>query len=222
MTLSLAERLKTETRALHLHAERSPFMAALLRGSLECASYCVLLRNLHEIYASLEPALAAHAEHPALAPVSLPGLPRTARLADDLDHLHGPGWHLSLALLPSASAYALRLRHLARHRPELLLAHAYVRYLGDLSGGQVLRRLVPGRPGLRPGEGLSFYEFGGPARAPHLAQLFRGGLARVALDADAVHAVVAEACQSFRDHRHLFDELSAHAGLADTSTPLSV
>jgi heme oxygenase (biliverdin-producing, ferredoxin) len=220
VTLSLAERLKSETRALHLQAERTPFMAALLRGSLECMSYCMLLRNLHQIYASLEPALAAHADHPALAPVVLPGLPRTARLVDDLDALHGPGWNSTLALLPSAAAYARRLQHLAERRPELLLAHAYVRYLGDLSGGQVLRRLVPVRPGLPPGAGHSFYEFGGPAHAAHLAQLFRGGLGRVALDANAEDAVVAEACQAFRDHRHLFDELSPHAGLTASSTPL--
>lgn len=210
MTLSLAERLKTETRVLHMEAERSPFMQSLLRGTLDRATYCALLRNLHEIYASLEPALAAHATHPALAPVALPGLPRAARLAADLEVLHGADRATSLIVLPAAAAYARRVQHLAAHGPERLLAHAYVRYLGDLSGGQILRRLVPGRPGRPTGAGLSFYDFGSADQAAHMAQAFRHGLGRVTLDADGEDAVIAEARQAFRDHRHLFDELSAY------------
>jgi len=51
LTASLAERLKTETRALHTSAERSTFMGVLLRGRMERPAYCALLRNLHAIYA---------------------------------------------------------------------------------------------------------------------------------------------------------------------------
>jgi len=45
--------------------------------------------------------------------------------------------------------------------PSLLLAHAYVRYVGDLSGGQVIRRHVAKAYGtdVASGEGVRFYDF---------------------------------------------------------------
>ena len=135
MTASLAERLRTETRALHTAAERSRFMGVLLRGQMDRASYCALLRNLHAIYAALEPALARHAGHPVLAPVFLPRLARTQALADDLLTLHGSAWADAIALQPATARYLRRLHEIEAAQPELLFAHAYVRFLGDLSGG---------------------------------------------------------------------------------------
>ena len=58
--------------------------------------------------------------------------------------------------------YTARLRQLASGGPEdvqRLLAHAYVRYLGDLSGGQFIKRQLAKVYELEDGEGLSFYEF---------------------------------------------------------------
>jgi heme oxygenase (biliverdin-producing, ferredoxin) len=45
--------------------------------------------------------------------------------------------------------------------PSSLLAHAYVRYLGDLSGGQTIRHTIAKAYGLdeASGQGLSFYAF---------------------------------------------------------------
>ena len=45
--------------------------------------------------------------------------------------------------------------------PAPLLAHAYVRYLGDLSGGQTIRHILAKAYGLdeAAGTGVSFYAF---------------------------------------------------------------
>lgn len=40
-----------------------------------------------------------------------------------------------------------------------MLAHAYVRYLGDLSGGQFIRRRIAKAYGLEDSAGVSFYDF---------------------------------------------------------------
>ena len=206
LTAPLAERLKAETRALHMAAERSVFMGALLRGELERPAYGALLRNLHAIYAVLEPALERHAGDPAIAPVYLPSLWRTRTLERDLLALHGPRWADELALQPAAIAYVERLREVDAAQPELLLAHAYVRYLGDLSGGQMLSGIVA-RSFQR--DAVAFYDFGDAPATQALTQAFRAGLAAVPADERRIDALVGEARLSFGLHQRLFDELAA-------------
>ena len=209
MIPSLAERLKTDTRSLHTAAERSRFMVALMRGQVDRAAYCALLRNLSAIYAALEPALARHAGHPLIRPVHVPALFRTAALARDLALLHGPRWADEIPLQPATRDYVARLHELDAGRPALLLAHAYVRYLGDLSGGQMLRRVVAQNPALGGERGVAFYEFGDPAATRALTDAFRAGLASLAPDPPDADALVAEAQRAFALHQRLFDGLAA-------------
>lgn len=208
MSTGLAERLKSETRTLHTEAERSVFMGVLLRGKMARTAYCALLRNLHAIYAAMEPALARHAAHPAIAPVFAAPLARTRSLAADLDALHGPGWGAALAVQPSVTQYVLRLQQIDADEPELLLAHAYVRYLGDLSGGQMLSRIVAQSMGLAAGQGTAFYDFGDASETTQLTRAFRDGLQAIAVGEVGVDAIVAEARSAFRRHQTLFEELA--------------
>lgn len=211
LTAPLAERLKTETRALHTAAERSVFMGALLRGHLAPPAYGALLRNLHAIYAVLEPALQRHAGHPAIAPVYLPSLWRTRALEHDLLALHGPRWADELALQPAAVDYVARLREIDGSQPELLLAHAYVRYLGDLSGGRMLGGIVAKSVHR---DAVAFYEFGDAVATKELTRSFRAGLAAVPVVDQQADALVSEARLSFGLHQRLFDELAAASGAA--------
>lgn len=58
--------------------------------------------------------------------------------------------------------YIVRINTIANSAdPSALLAHSYVRYLGDLSGGQFIRRVVAKAYGLdeASGLGVEFYEF---------------------------------------------------------------
>ena len=212
---TLALRLKSETRALHTSAERSTFMRTLLRGQMSLPAYVALLRNLHAIYAALEPTLLRHAQRPAIAPVLLPALWRGPSLVADLDALHGPSWAANVALQPATDAYVNRIRELDASTPDLLLAHAYVRYLGDLSGGQMLRRIVAASMPVPGGHGTAFYEFGDAEQTHALTQAFRNGLARVVADPATVSALAAEARCAFELHSRLFDELARAFKLGD-------
>jgi heme oxygenase (biliverdin-producing, ferredoxin) len=205
---ALPERLRRETHELHRSAERSRFMAALLRGRVSRPPYSALLRNLHAIYSALEPALERHRQHPWIAPVILPALWRSAALAADLAELHGAGWADALVVLPAAERYCARVRQLDAAQPGLLLAHAYVRCLGDLSGGQLLRRIVAESLQLTGGVGTAFYDFGAPSETLALARAFRSGLDEVSVDAPAADSLVAEAVLAFELHHGLFDELA--------------
>jgi heme oxygenase (biliverdin-producing, ferredoxin) len=209
----LAQRLKVETRDLHVQAERSAFMSRLLRGELSRTAYVALLRNLLAIYAELEPALRRHALHPAIAVLDLAPLARTEALVDDLAAFGAPDVATaSIGIEPSCRLYVDRLRVIADTEPELLLAHAYVRYLGDLSGGQMLRGVVARNMQLPLGTGVAFYDFGDASTTTGLAAKFRDGLDAATVDDDAI---VREAKAAFDRHRALFDELASRHDIAD-------
>ena len=206
--LNLAESLKTQTRALHTELERSALMVSLLRGEMKRAPYCALLRNLHAIYEALELALDRHAVQRGVSAVYFPALFRRQSLADDLHVLHGPGWQDDIQLRRAALDYTVHLNRLAATHPTHLVAHAYVRYLGDLSGGQMLRRIVAASMPVPEGRGTAFYEFGDAEQTHALTQAFRNGLARVVADPATVSALVDEARLAFELHSCLFDELA--------------
>lgn len=202
----LATQLKQGTHDLHRAAERSGFMRRMLSGDLDCDLYCRLLVNLHAIYRALETSLERHAGAGPVSRVHAPALSRTAALQADLDALHGGDWRQSIPLTAAAESYVERVRWLDETEPMLLVAHSYVRYLGDLSGGQVLGRVVAGALGLHDGRGTSFYTFGPPGAAA-LASRYRQGLSAIQLDEASALRVVNEARDSFQRHCAMFEEL---------------
>jgi len=110
-------------------------------------------------------------------------------------------------LQPAALGYVQRLQQLAADDPPLLVAHAYVRYLGDLSGGQLLSRIVAGAYGLVDGRGTRFYDFGPAGEPAALASALRRGLDALPVDGALAAAIIDEAREAFRRHQALFIEL---------------
>lgn len=217
MNIPLAARLRQATQALHTEVERAGLMRLLLRGELPLAGYAALLRSLHALYEPLERGLARHAAHPQIAPLWQPGLARSAALARDLEHLLGPAWARRCRPAVAADAYAAHLEALDAAEPGLLAAHAYVRYLGDLSGGQMLARVVARSLGTTAEGALAFYDFGGAAQVSQLAAALRSGLDRIATSEAQAQALIDEACAAFGRHRELFVELGEALGAADRS-----
>ena len=213
----LAERLRGETRDLHTEVEQSLLMQALLRGNLSLVAYCMLLRNLHAIYAALEAALKHHAAEPSLSPVCLPALFRSDALAQDLNDLCGATWASTVVLQQATQQYVAHLQHLHETHPALLVAHAYVRYLGDLSGGQLLKRIVAKNPQIPLGSGTAFYDFGDAGTTQGLIRDFRAGLEKIPGNEARVDAIVAEAKQAFERHRTLFQQLAVAGAIAEVS-----
>lgn len=154
----LADRLRENTRALHAQVERSGIIAAIRHGRADRRGYCLLLRNLLPVYQTLEAGLSHHAQAPAIGALAKPALFRTQALTSDLGRLCGTEWRETLPLLSSAERYRQAIAEAAEGEGTRLIAHAYVRYLGDLSGGQVVRELLRRSLGLQPDQ-LGFYDF---------------------------------------------------------------
>ena len=156
--MSLGEMLREATRDLHVEAERSGVIGQLLRGGGTREAYALLLRNLLPAYRAMEDGLVRHARSPALHAMARPELFRTAALQSDVEQLAGSSWRESLPLLPAGERYAERVAAAAADGSGPLVAHAYLRYLGDLSGGQIMKRLLAKSLGLEA-DALAFYDF---------------------------------------------------------------
>ncbi len=210
----LLERLKAETRALHAQAERTGVMAELIRRRLPRAGYVALLANLRLIYGALE--AAQHRLQAVLrtAGVGFPDLARAAALQQDLACFDdgraaaaAGSAREAAAIVPAASDYA---RRLASCDAPALVAHLYVRCLGDLHGGQVLAPLV--REQYVLGElsgGTAFYDYGDDAAVRQLRTAWREQIARYGAGGTHDDRIVAEARWAFAAHVRMFEQLQA-------------
>jgi heme oxygenase len=156
--VALSTTLRIRTAPLHRRAERTGIVADLLRGRATRRGYAIFLRNLHPAYEQLEIALQRLRDRPALSGLAKPEVYRAPDLAADLVSLCGADWPERLPLTSAGEDYAARVVAAAEGSGDRLIGHAYVRYFGDLNGGQILKRRLATSLGL-PAESLSFYDF---------------------------------------------------------------
>lgn len=207
---TLSATLRTATAEAHESAEGSQFITDLMAGRACRSAFTALAVQQLVIYRALEDVLREHyAGHPLLAPVDDRRLDRVAALEHDLRVLVGEDADVRLAdgrlpICPSTVAYAHVLRE--RHTPEVVLANHYVRYLGDLSGGQVIARLVQRHYGVLP-DALTFYAFEGIDRLKPYKDDYRAALDTIEMSDDQRLRTVQAAVESFRLNQAVFTDL---------------
>jgi heme oxygenase len=210
-----ASRLKLATCMVHTRAEKTTFIRGFLRGTASPASYVRLLAALHPVYQTMEDETRrlAHID-PVIARFNFPELFRTAALERDLAFLAGPDWHRKIAPMSASQTYVKRIREVAATEPVRLVGHLYTRYLGDLSGGQVLARIAERSLGLSEGAGLDFYKFDNVPDLGAMKKLYRSRLDELDTLGDSVTAaVIDEACRSFCHNIAIFERLEGNAFL---------
>ncbi|GAA3016308.1 biliverdin-producing heme oxygenase [Kitasatospora albolonga] len=202
--------LRTASAAEHEAAEGSAFMGHLLNGRLGVDAYAELSGQLWFVYRALEGRAAELAEHPVVGRFIDPALFRTAALEADLLHLRGAGWRDGLVALPATAAYAARLEELVEQWPAGYLAHHYTRYLGDLSGGQIIRGIAEKTWGFeKKGAGVHFYVFDEVGNPAAFKRDYRAKLDAAGLELDEVERrrVVEETKRAFGLNSALFADL---------------
>lgn len=157
---SFSTLIRTASHEQHVEAETSTFMSDLLGGRLGVAAYARYTEQLWFVYEALEADAERLASDPVVGAFIRPELLRLRALERDLAHLRGPRWRAGLSALPATQAYADRVRHCAEQWPAGYVAHHYTRYLGDLSGGQIIRDRAEKAWGFeKKGDGVRFYVF---------------------------------------------------------------
>jgi heme oxygenase len=181
---------------LHRQAERTGVVREILRGRVDRDCYALFLRNLLPAYQAMEIGLDRLRPGRGAGSLAWRELYRAPAIEADLNHFGGPAWPSSLSVLPIGDQYARRVAMASEGDGARLIAHAYTRFLGDLNGGQVLKRLLREALNLKD-DGLAFYDF------PHLADPRASGVRyRVAIDVagteiDDIAPVIEEAAVAF-------------------------
>jgi len=211
--LSLSKVLRERTSALHTEAERSGVINDILRQKADRRSYALLLRNLLPAYEKMEQALERQHGSATLRVFAQPALRRAERIAADLEALSGADWICSLPLLTAGELYAARVQAAGEGDGSRLLAHAYVRYFGDLSGGQVLKRLLGKSLKLGP-QSLSFYDFPGISDLKAVKDDMRDAIDQSGAGSVDVEPIILEGIRAFEHNIEV-----SHAVQAFANTP---
>ncbi len=207
MTSNLATQLREGTSKSHSMAENVSFVKSFLGGVVDKESYRKLVSNLYFVYSAMEEAMEKNKDNIFIKPIYFPELNRRENLEKDLEYYYGSEWQSAILLSEATKLYVERIQLVSVQRPELLVAHAYTRYLGDLSGGQLLKKIAQRALNLSDGRGLAFYEFERVADEQEFKQNYKKALDSLPLDSSVADQIVAEANVSFTMNMKMFQEL---------------
>ncbi|XP_032419145.1 heme oxygenase 2a [Xiphophorus hellerii] len=205
----LSEMLAEGTKESHDRAENCQFVKDFLRGRIIRDVFKRGTVALYFVYSAMEEEIEKNKDHPHIAPIYFPvELHRCEALARDLEYFYGADWESQISLSAGTKPYVNRIHEVGEADPVLLVAHSYTRYMGDLSGGQILKKVAQRALKLpASGEGLNFYQFEGITSHRGFKQLYRSRMNELELDLEAKQRIVNESNRAFGFNMMVFSEL---------------
>ncbi|WDZ92125.1 heme oxygenase (biliverdin-producing) [Nocardiopsis sp. HUAS JQ3] len=203
---TFSERLRAATWSDHQAAEDHGFTRALMDGTLSLDGYTGMVAQHYFAYVALEETGRRLAGDPVAGRFHYPELERVPALVRDLEHLLGADWRDRIAPTPATRTYAARIEQMADH-PEGFVAHHYTRYMGDVSGGQFIRRTAASTYGLTDAAGVSFYVFDALGSLPRFRTGYRERLDSLDLGEAAAARLVAETRLAYQLNTEVFADL---------------
>ena len=207
MSSNLAVQLREGTKKSHTMAENVGFIKCFLKGTVEKTSYRKLVANLYFVYSAIEEEMERCKNHPVVSKFYFSELNRKQSLESDLAYYYGNQWRDQIAPSTATQAYVKRIHEIGHTAPELLAAHSYTRYLGDLSGGQILKGIAVRGMNLSEGEGTAFYTFDHISDEKAFKAKYRQAMNDLEVDEAMQSRIVTEANDAFGMNMKMFMEL---------------
>ncbi|MHC6175287.1 biliverdin-producing heme oxygenase [Glutamicibacter sp. X7] len=198
--------LRKATEAEHGAAESSEFITTLMAGDRSARDYTLLIAQYAHLYRALEDEVANLRGLPEVADFFDPALERSEQLSRDLRFLlpmHGMS--RCPEPLPATARYVAAIRAAAAE-PARLVAHHYLRYLGDLSGGLAIGRLVARHYEIPP-EALNMWRFDSIAKPKVYKDAYRRKLDAFGAQPQCAAALLDEARRGFTWNKAIFEDL---------------
>lgn len=155
--MDLITKIRQAEAPLHAASEHTGFIKKITDGTATKETYGEYLFNLHAMYKAIEETLDANADNEVLKPFVTKELYKHELIEKDLEYLLGDSVK-NLTLLASTKAFLARIDEIKDTNPELIIAHAYTRFLADLFGGRTFLSLL-GTNYKISSEGLNYYQF---------------------------------------------------------------
>ncbi len=199
--------LRERSSGAHSRSERAGFMSDLLEGNGTREDYIALVAQHWFIYDALEAAAETMRSDAVARAFVSDKLTRLPALEADLAFLIGPDWKSQITPLPTTERYAARIREVGHSWPGGFIAHHYTRYLGDLSGGIFIGKLMARQFGFDT-NGIGFYIFAEIADPSEFKDVYREQLDAAPWDDAEKERVAAEVLAAYRFNTELFDDLA--------------
>jgi len=177
----------------HTMAENTGFVSCFLKGVVDKGSYRTLVADLYVVYSAMEEEMARLSGHPVLAPIAFPELNRREALEQDLTYYYGSDWAQVVKATPAASCWWGTTTPATWAISPAARWHHYTRYLGDLSGGQILKTIAQKAMNLSGDEGLNFYSFPAIADEKAFKTTYRAAMDQLPIDQATADRIVEEA-----------------------------
>lgn len=205
--ISFSTALRERASGSHSRSEHSGFMADLLRGEGSRDDYVSLVAQHYFIYEALEAAAERMRRDPIASVFVTDKLTRLPALEADLEFLIGPDWRTEIEPLTTTARYVARITEVGATWAGGFVAHHYTRYLGDLSGGIFIGRVMQRRFGFET-NGVGFYLFDDIADPGAFKDVYREQLDAAPWDAAERERVIEEVLRAYRFNTELFEELA--------------
>ena len=199
--------LRERSSGAHRSSEHAGFMAKLVGGEGTREDYIALVEQHWFIYDALEAAAERMRADPIAAMFISDKLTRLHALASDLEFLIGPDWKDKITPLPTTKRYVARINEVGATWPGGFVAHHYTRYLGDLSGGLYIGRVLARQFGFET-NGIGFYLFADIADPKSFKEHYREQLDAAPWDAQEQARVIDEVLLAYQFNTDLFDDLA--------------
>jgi heme oxygenase (biliverdin-producing, ferredoxin) len=208
--MSLSRKLKEGTKESHNIVENTKFIISFLNGVVDKNKYKKLLSNFYFIYSALEEEIEKNKDNFLLKFLYYPELNRKLSLEQDLKYFYGDNFRSYISPSPYTKLYVNRIKTLSEDFPELLVAHHYTRYLGDLSGGQILKNIVKRSLNLKDDNGLSFYIFSNVNHVGEFKVRYKKSLDEMPIDDGMTKKIIGESNYAFHLNMNIFQEFEGN------------
>jgi len=205
----LSKQIREGTKKSHTMAENTGFISCFLKGVVEKKSYVKLMSDLYYVYSSMEEEIEKNKNDSIVSKIYYTELFRKSSIEEDLKYYLGEDWKSKVTQTNSCKEYVARIKEVSDFCPMLLIAHHYTRYIGDLSGGKVLKGIAQTALDVDD-DGMNFYIFKDIQDEKEFKNNYRKTLDSLPLSQSQIDLIVSEANNAFKYNMKVFKEVEGN------------